>query len=247
MRIRCIACEALARIAYTCASSSSHTVDVELLELGLHKDPGDLRRRLQERVDATDSDDFGAVALVYGLCGQSTAGLTARHVPLVIPKAHDCITLFLGSREEYRRQHEQHPGTYWYSADYVERSGQDADPSASLGNASDTQTRQTYREFVEKYGEEDAAYLMETMGAWQKFYDRAAFIATGHGDSARTEAHARGEAERRGWAFVTIPGDMRLVRKLLHGEWDGDFVVLQPGQSITETYDNEIMGPRGRS
>lgn len=40
---------------------------------------------------------------------------------LVIPRAHDCITLYLGSRQRYLEQFNARPGTYWYSLDYLER------------------------------------------------------------------------------------------------------------------------------
>ena len=35
--------------------------------------------------------------------------LIARHTPIVMPRAHDCITLYLGSRERYQAQFERHP------------------------------------------------------------------------------------------------------------------------------------------
>jgi hypothetical protein len=241
MRIRCIGCEALARLLYHAAARSPHIVDVELLKLGLHNDPPDLRARLQERIDAATADACDHVVLGYALCGQATKGLRARHVPLVIPRAHDCITLFLGSRERYQREFGEHPGTYWYSADYIERGGQDASPTLALGNASDVEAHKTYAEFVEKYGKDNAAYLMEAMGAWQQHYKRAAFIDMGVGDSGAAQARAREEAARRGWAFDRVVGDVLLVRKLIDGDWDDDFLVVNPGDKIVETYDESVM------
>jgi hypothetical protein len=43
---------------------------------------------------------------------------------MIIPKAHDCITLFLGSKERYRTYFDAHPGTYWYTPGWVECSVQ---------------------------------------------------------------------------------------------------------------------------
>ena len=125
MWLKCITCEALARPVYLCAARSPHIVDVELLQRGLHNQPADLRTRLQALIDVAQSRSYDAVLLAYGLCGQATAGLIARNVPLVIPRAHDCITLFLGSRLRYRDQFENYPGTYWYSQDYIEREVRD--------------------------------------------------------------------------------------------------------------------------
>jgi len=78
MKLKCLACEALARPVYLCAARSPHVVDVELYRIGLHREPDDLRARLQARIDAASQEEWDAVVMVYGLCGQSTAGLVAR-------------------------------------------------------------------------------------------------------------------------------------------------------------------------
>lgn len=261
MRIKCLACEALARPVYLCAAHSPHIVDVELFRIGLHREPTDLRARLQARIDAADQDltgfptdsrrqlfrssegaPYDAVVMVYGLCGQATAGLIARDVPLVIPRAHDCITLFLGDRARYGEAFREHPGTYWYALDYVERN----DGSTALGAEADAEVQDVYQEYVAKYGVDNAEYLMEVMGAWQKHYDRARFIDMGVGDSSHVEAHARSLAEQRGWAFERVAGDLVLIRRLLNGEWAGegkeDFLIVPPGQQVRMTYDVDVIG-----
>jgi hypothetical protein len=104
MRCLLIACEVLAREAYTCAAKSPHSIDIQLLVKGLHDTPHRLRDRLQATIDAAStsaaegSTSYDAVLLGYGLCSNSTVGLMARGVPLVLPRAHDCMTLYLGSR-----------------------------------------------------------------------------------------------------------------------------------------------------
>ena len=87
-----------------------------------------------------------------------------------------------------------------------------------------------YEEYVEKYGKENADYLMEVMGAWQAHYKRAAFIDMGVGDGSKIEQRARDDA-CRGWAFEKVTGDMVLVRRLVFGDWEKDFLVLQPGNN----------------
>jgi len=179
--------------------------------------------------------------LAYGLCGQATAGLMARDIPLVIPRAHDCITLFLGDRARYKDEFENNPGTYWYTLDYIERKGSDG-TTLSLGSGLDTDINAVYDEYVEKYGVDNADYLMEVMGAWQSHYQRAAFIDMGVGDGAAVEAVARGEATRRGWVYERVTGDLVLIRRLLAGDWETDFLILEPGQQITTSYDDQVIG-----
>jgi len=245
MHLKCIACEALARPVYLCAAQSPHTVDVELVQWGLHKHPADLRSLLQERIDSVGSG-YSAITLVYGLCGQSTAGLVAREIPVVIPRAHDCITLFLGSRLRYQDQFENYPGTYWYAQDYVERDD-GSGSSLSIGSGTDTQIEAVYDEYVQKYGKDNADYLMEVMGAWQQNYKRAVYIDMGTSGALFTgttgaEAKAQSEASRRGWTYERLAGDLGLIHRLLAGEWEKDFLVLQPGQEIKMTYDENIIG-----
>lgn len=241
MRLKCLGCDALARIVYLCAAQSPHIVDVELFRLGLHIEPSDLRSRLQERIDATDGQKYDAIVLSYGLCGRATTELTARDIPVVIPRAHDCITLFLGSRERYKDQFENYPGTYWYAQDYVERNDTSG-TALSLGSAAGIDIHEVYEEYVEKYGQDNADYLMEVMGAWQSHYQRAVFIDMEIGDSTAIERQAQEEAARRGWTFERMAGDLVLIRQLLAGDWETDFLILEPGQQISMTYDDNVIG-----
>ena len=240
MRLKCVGCDALARVIYLCAAKSPHMVDLALFRLGLHQQPSDLRARLQREIDATVGQGYDAVVLAYGLCGQATAGLVARDAPLVIPRAHDCITIFLGERRRYQEQFDRCPGTYWYALDYVERKDSSA-VVLSLGSGVDTDLPGVYEEYVEKYGEDNADYLMEVMGAWKSHYERAAFIDMGVGDGTAVEQQARDEATRRGWTFERIEGNLVLICRLLAGDWDKDFLVLQPGQQIGMNYGYDVV------
>jgi len=240
MRLLCLGCEVLARPLYLCAAHSPHIVDIRLFQRGLHNDPADLYARLQTEIAAAGKH-YDAIVMAYGLCGKATAGLTAREVPLVIPRAHDCITLFLGSRERYQDQFENFPGTYWYALDYVERDD-GSGGSLALGSGSETDMNAVYDEYVRKYGQDNADYLMEVMGAWQQHYQRAALVDMGVGDIAAVEARAQAEAARRGWTFDRISGDVVLIHRLLAGDWDDDFLVVQPGEQVHMSYDASVIG-----
>ena len=240
LRLKCLACESLARAAYFCAAQSPHLVDVELLPFGLHVRPAKLRRRLQDRIDAISAAECGAIVLAFGLCGKATAGLAARAAPLVMPRAHDCVTLLLGGRERYQREFEAEPGTYWLTKDYIER-GADTGMARSAGIDIGGDPQAMRDEYAAKYGKENADYLMEAMGAWQQHYRRAAFIDIGLGDSAAAETLARNEAARRGWAFENMRGDLGLLRRLLDGDWNEDFLIAQPGEEVAMTGDARIV------
>lgn len=242
MRIKCLGCDALARLVYLSAAQSPHIVDVSLFRLGLHRKPADLQSRLQAEIDDVVGQGYDAVALAYGLCGKATHGLVARDIPVVIPRAHDCITLFLGGRARYNEQHTTNPGTYWYVSDYIERGSMNGE-KAVLGSTVDdgSNIEDVYDEYVAKYGKDNADYLMEVMGAWQSHYNRAVYIDMGVGHSPAVEDQARQEAARRGWTFEHMAGDLVLIRRLLFGDWEKDFLVLQPGQRLTMAYNDDII------
>jgi hypothetical protein len=243
MRLKCISCEVLARPLYLSAAYSPHMVDIEMIRYGLHQQSNNLRSRLQSSINDAEGKGYDAVVLAYGLCGKSTDGLHAMSIPLVLPRAHDCITIFLGSRKRYQAEFEHTPGTYWYVQDYIERDdGSGASLSIGANTAGDAE--EVYKSYVEKYGQDNADYLMEVMGAWQSHYNRAAVIDLGVGDGSLVEERARADALRRGWNFEKLPGDLILVKNLLDGNWNDDFLVVKPGQTIKMTYDEEIIGCR---
>jgi hypothetical protein len=242
MRLYAIACDVLARPVYLCAARSPHVVDIRLFERGLHDVPKDLRTRLQEAIDEAPAT-ADAVVLGYGLCGGATAGIVARDRPVVLPRAHDCITLFLGARERYAQQTTDGPATYWYVADQLERNdGYRASVGGlAIGSDTDAEIEATRAEYVAKYGEDNADYLMEVLGGWRVHYGRAAFVSMGVADEAQSETAARDEAERRGWAFERIEGSLVLLRRLIDGDWDTDMLVLQPGEQLAMSYDDGVV------
>jgi hypothetical protein len=222
---------------------------VELLEQALHDDrPASRLQRLQHQIDITSASRYQAIVLGYGLCSLALEGLQARELPVAIPRAHDCITLYLGSRQRYDAEFAATPGTFYYSDDYMERQaevGSTGRRRVSMGAL--TSFERDYEELVAKFGEDNAQYLMEALGQWQQHYQRAAYIETGLGKSGPFQERAEAEARQYDWRFEKLKGDLQLVRKLLTGEWDEDFLVLQPGQRVVVTHDSGIIAAGGDS
>jgi hypothetical protein len=241
MRLYAIACDVLARPVYLCAARSPHVVDLRMFERGLHDVPKTLRERLQEAIDGAPSN-ADAIVLGYGLCGGATAGIVARDKPVVLPRAHDCITLFLGARERYAEEHAR-IATYWYVADQLERNdGYRASVGGlAIGSDTDAQIEATRAAYVAKYGEDNADYLMEVLGGWRSHYGRAAFVSMGVADETTSEAAAHDEAERRGWAFERVEGSLVLLRRLIDGDWGDDMLVLQPGEELAMSWDDGVV------
>jgi len=242
MRLKLISCEVLARQVYYVAALGPHVIDIELVSKGLHAEPDVLRADLQRRIDETEEGVYDAILLGYGLCSNSIAGLSSAHTRIVVPRAHDCITLYLGSAERYGVEFRDCPGTYWYTPDYMERGSSNGD-RVSLGSSSDeAEIEKTYREYVAKYGQDNADYLMEVMGAWSQHYSRAAYIENSDMALPDYTGKVRDLASRRGWNFERMAGSLVLIRELLEGNWDGErFLTIEPGNQIVATYDGRIV------
>jgi hypothetical protein len=241
MRLRLIACEVLYRELCWAVARSPNQVDVEFLPKALHDQGGNQQRQqLQERIDAVDPACCEAVCLGYGLCNLGTAGLVARHVPLVLPRAHDCITLLLGSRTEYQRWFDANPGTYLLSSGWMERGGGGLD-TRRLAGPPGTGLDQTYEQLVAKYGSDNAAFLWESLNPHAK-YSAIHFVSMGLEPDDRFVRRAEALAGERGWRFSASNGSMTLIARLVDGAWQDDFLVVQPGQRVVHRVDESVIG-----
>lgn len=254
MHLKVIACEVLAREVYYCAARAINTVDIELMPQGLHDNSDICRERLQPAINAASPEVFDAVLLGYGLCSNAAVGLRAGCVPLVIPRAHDCITLFLGSHERYEEQFRQRPGTYYYTSGWLEHTSRGGDRPV-YAQKSGLARWLAYEELVEKYGEENADYISQTMDQWETHYTHGVLIRFPFDGYLGVEDKVREICAEKGWTYDAIPGDLTLIQDLLDGKWacpesaatdEGDdrFLVLQPGASIEACHDGNILRMR---
>ncbi|MBN1352227.1 DUF1638 domain-containing protein [candidate division KSB1 bacterium] len=226
-----ISCHVLWRELCYFAALSKNVFTFHFLKQGLHDKPDNLRRELQQAIDAVQ-DDSAAILIGYGLCSNGVVGITAHDKKLVLMRGHDCITFLLGSKERYQAYFERYPGTYWYSPGWID--------STEMPGPKRYQQNLNY--YIEKYGQENAAYLMEMEQAWVKNYSRATFIDMDFYDAAALQQFTRECANYLGWEFDMQKGDDRLLTAFLEGDWDDEnFLIAEPGQTIIAAYDDRIL------
>jgi hypothetical protein len=216
-------------------------VDPEFLPKGLHEKSEYLRQVLQAKIDQCENADrkYEAILLCFGLCGNSTIGLTARSIPLVIPRAHDCCTVFLGSKEKFKEHFGDKPSAGFSSAGYLERGG------SVVREVSDVRKLmgmdRTFEDYVRQYGEETAKYLWETLHPMKEVGAKDGAIIYIEVPETRHLGHAaavRAKAESEGKHYIELQGNIRLIKRLVFGKWDKkDFLVVQPRQRIAGVYD----------
>ncbi len=220
------------REAYLCAARSKNVVDVVLMEQGLHDEPDKLRSEVQKALDNTcdvQGHPYDASLLGYGLCSNGIVGLSAK-IPVVAPRGHDCITLLLGSKDRYQEYFDSHRGVYWYSPGWIESGKQ---PSKE-------RYEKILEEYKEKYGDDNAQYLMEVEQNWIKEYNWATYVDWGLADSNEYKNYTKRCAEFLHWNYYELKGSPVLMQKLVDGDWnDGEFLVVKPGQKIGEDLTND--------
>jgi hypothetical protein len=228
-----IACRVLETEIAELTQGATHIVRRELFEIGLHDQPTSLNAKLTAAIGRAEDDSaVSQVVLVYGLCGLALVDLAPRRCPLIVPRAHDCVTLFLGSKERYADHMREDPGTYWYSPGWNRE-------KRVPGPEREAKLR---AEYTAKFGAEDAEALLDM--------ERAAFAQ--HSSVGYTDLGLPGDDEHRlyaekcakslGWRFQSYKGDATLLRDLLYGPWDSErFLIVNPGERIAHSVDASIV------
>ena len=187
---------------------------------------------LSARYDAAlESSEFDAILIGYGLCSNGIENIVARQTPLVVMRGHDCITFLLGSKERYKEYFDAHPGTYWYSPGWIE----DHVPPGK------ERYQLIYNDYVAKYGEDNAQYLMEMEQSWFKQYTNAAYVGL-FGDYQAYKDFTKQCAEWLGWGYDELQGDPSLAKRFVEGQWDSeDFLLVPPGHRIRASHDERVV------
>ena len=175
----------------------SPTVSLKFLSMGLHVSPSRLRSVLRNEL------------------GAATEGLNALHVPIIVPRVHDCIPLLLGHTQiDGKPQLEK--GTFYLSGGWME---------------GERTLISEHRRAIAKFGEKQALRILNTMFS---SYQRVRFIRTEHPRVAKHEAEAKGLAGLLNLAAESTQGDIGYLSRLVNGPWrPPEFLQFARGETIT--------------
>ena len=232
-RLAVLACDVMKDEIALHTAGATHLVETRFFEIFLHDRPDHLREILQRELDAVDArPDIDAVVMVYGLCGRGTVGLRPRRHRLVIPRAHDCITLFMGSKEAYSDHQRRCPTCYYYTPGW-NRSRRVPGPEMFEAMRRDLATR---------FDDDDIDFLIESQHEQLALHDTATYLDLGTAAADEEASYAGKCAEFMGWKFERQAGDPGLLKDLLWGRWDAErFLILEPGQQLGQATDESIM------
>ncbi|MEN6402189.1 MAG: DUF1638 domain-containing protein [Armatimonadia bacterium] len=170
MKLKIVACGVLEPELGHLAREAPHSITLELLEAGLHDQPDRLRLEAQAAIDRASTEGYDAVVLGYGLCGRGTSGLIARTIPVVIPRAHDCMTLFMGSRQAYRNQFTRNPGTFYLTAGWYEHKVRPPglEREKHYESSPDVEQDPRFAALAAEHGAEEAKYIIHFQDSWKR-------------------------------------------------------------------------------
>ena len=246
MKLKVIACGVFEPYIKHLSDKSPHEIEWKALDAGLHARPNDLRLLAQAEIDEASRLGYDAVILFYGLCGRGTANLVSRDIPVVIPRAHDCITMFLGSSEAYLRQFHKNPGTFYHTLGWIEKKINPKNREASdlYQNYQKVgyDKHPDFNQLKKKFGEENAKHIVSFTERWKQHYSRAAYIDMGFPGEDVLIDFTREMADIFEWQHEVIEGDASLMERILSGDWSDDRIfVLPPNSRSVSSGDDMIL------
>jgi len=229
---RCIiACKVLWREISYLASLSPFYYDVVFLNQGLHDEPKKLQQQLQNKINELETA-YSVILIGYGLCSNGIVGITSESATLVFMRGHDCMTFFLGSKERYRDYFDRFPGTYWYNTGWIDTS--------NIPNKEFYEKK--YEEYVEKYDEDTAQYLIDTEKQWLLKYNTISYISQGIIDEKEYVRLSENAAKYLNWEYQKLDGSLNLMKDWIQGNWQSDrFLVLEPGQAVAASFEEQTI------
>lgn len=183
-------------------------VPVIYMKRGMHENPRELHEMLQQEIN--QHQDCDEILLTYGLCGLATEGLVSESTRLILPRFHDCIHQLMENKVDV-------------DSLYLTRCWT-LDEKSIL-----KQCENVLREYGTEVGKEilDCIY-----GSYQWI----TIIDTDSYDLAPVMLNAKKAAEMLNLSVRKISSKVFVIEKLLQGEWDEDFIILQPGEAMKKEY-----------
>jgi len=193
--------------------------EIEYYDIDQHNYPIRFNQVLQEKID--EVKDFEMIILLYGICGNVTSNIVARHCPVVMPKVHDCASVLLGSKKRFLEVFAHRLSTPWQCYAHVQSNSHHQYIDADEYNA-----------LVEKYGEDNAAYLREIL--FHPEEKSMVYLSMDLAEDLKQIKKLSNEIE-------VVNGSPRYLLKLLNLDFS-EALVLKPGEKMVPTYDQiEVM------
>ena len=239
MLIKFICCDVFARPACALVATSPHIVDIEFVPMMTHVEPQKLRDMLQERITkGIDESDrkYDMLVLGFGLCGNSVIGLSCS-IPMVIPRIHDCCTVFMGGKDRFLAEFSNKLSSRWCTTGYYERAFTLNSGYPLMDQLESYKTSAEYMAFLDEYDEDTAEFLWQTLHPSIEV-DEAVYIQLDGFEYSDSYRNFKELMDSQEVDVKTVDGDLSLLTALIHGDWDKErFLIVPPGKKVVGVYD----------
>ena len=184
------------------------------LDTSLHREPEKMRERILEEIRGIPPE-YDTILVSMGFCGGSWKNVvTDRRV--VIPRIDDCITILLTTDDEWK-PNRKNTGCMYMTDNTNE----------------DMTIHSMYESCIQQYGEKRGKFYFDVMFSG---YHRVGIIDTGVYDSYAPDflKEAQLSADLIDGTVEHVPGSNRILEKLVSGQWDDQFLILEPGMAMEE-------------
>jgi hypothetical protein len=207
-------------------------IDIIWIEQELHNTPTKLNSELKKTIENIDPEaSYDAIILLYGLCSNGVIGLGSTRFPIIVPKTDDCIGIFLGSQNKYLEYFNSMKGIYWYNSSWI----------ADAYTPSQKSLEEKKAEYIEKYGEDNAEFLMEEENNWIKEYENCLFVKEPRFNEEEEIAYTKEAAKFFGWNYVEVLGSQKMLKNIISGNWDDNFLICPINHKIVESFDEHKL------
>ncbi|MBR6472311.1 MAG: DUF1638 domain-containing protein [Firmicutes bacterium] len=209
-----LACSSLKDYIEEAQKKLGTEIRVVYLDRYYHRDPEEMREQIRSAL-ADLPEDVDTVLVTMGFCGGSWEGVSCTK-RLVIPKIDDCVSLILQTGDEPISDLKT-PGHF-----YV----REKDPKRDS-------IKRIFENLTTDIDEETkAVYLRD----WQELFSGIDIIDAGFNDTRRQEYYdsVKEDAEWLEAELNYVRGGTHLIEKLIKGDWDEQFTVLEPRTPVTK-------------
>lgn len=179
------------------------------LEKGLHEFPKKLKKALEEKI--LELSDKKYILLLYGMCGYAVVGLKSDTSSIIVPKFDDCVRMLMCTEKGLPIPTKA--DRFYFTKEWI----------------TDKFILNEFDEYCRTYGEEKGRMIAEMM---IEHYSGIDFIETGTYDVSACIDEIKERAAGYGLNCGCVRGTVRVLEKMLTGDWDEEFVVNMPGRKI---------------
>lgn len=189
--------------------------DISFIPMALHLYPDKLKDELQTIIN--NSKEYERIILAFGLCGGAMRDIYSEDSILTIPRVHDCIPIFLGSRSLYESMQKENKGTYYLTGGWIN---------------GEKSILEEYERVLNKFGEKRAKKVFSRM---YDSYHNIKFIHTDYPNKHISITKSKEIARILDLNYEEMKGDSSFIEKVLNGPWDGaDFINLPINHKIKD-------------